>query len=114
MNIQSFNDEWEAFLLKSGNLFNVMANYEFMLFIIGIQESGKGFGNYSKQEKTDLISLGVCKMLEQAGYMQANGSDADGWPQFTSLKDHNAMPPMQYNQLMKQNIMDYFNAKLSS
>ena len=51
MSYQTFTDQWETFLLKAGQYFNVMANYEFLLFIIGIQESGKGFGNFSKMAR---------------------------------------------------------------
>ena len=110
----SFREQWDEFLLKTGKYFNVLPNDEFLLFMIGIQESGKGFDSFSKQEKTDLISLGICKVLELGGYMQQSGHDSEGWPLFISIKPHQPMPPMQYQKLMRQGIMDYFQINVFS
>ena len=112
MSYQTFTDQWETFLLKAGQYFNVMANYEFLLFIIGIQESGKGFGNFSKQEKTDLISLGICRILEIKGYMRQSGNDPEGWPLFDTIKNHQVMPPLQHNRMMREGIMQYFETNV--
>ncbi len=34
-----------------------------LLFLIGVNELGKGHNKYSKQEKTDLIHIAICTLL---------------------------------------------------
>ncbi|MFM7637313.1 MAG: hypothetical protein ACKO5W_05550, partial [Crocinitomicaceae bacterium] len=38
-----------------------------MLFLIGVNELGKGHQNYSKQEKTELFHIAICTLLEPYG-----------------------------------------------
>ncbi|MBU2886186.1 hypothetical protein KO507_10470, partial [Gilvimarinus agarilyticus] len=49
-----------------------------ILFLIGVQELGKGQLNFSKEEKQDLIHLGICKVLSLSGYYKLEGIDQDG------------------------------------
>ena len=109
----SYNDDWAEFLVKTSNYFNVTANDEFLLFIVGLQESGQGFGNYSKQDKTDLISLASCRVLEMNGFMKQTGKDCEGWPIFESIKDHHQMSPVDYKSMIRQGLMDYFKCHVS-
>ncbi len=41
-----------------------------VLFIIGVQELGKGARNFSKEEKQDLMHIAICKVLSLAGYYE--------------------------------------------
>ena len=58
-----------------------------LLFLIGVNELGKGHDKYSKQEKTDLIHIAICTLLTPAGYYEYKGRDEDGWPHFESLRN---------------------------
>ena len=41
-----------------------------ILFLIGVQELGKGKQILSKEEKQDLMHIGICKALSFSGYYQ--------------------------------------------
>jgi hypothetical protein len=104
----TFNEEWEEFLLKASQHFKVMANLEFLMFVMGIQELGQGYKAYSKQEKTDLIALAQCKLMSMSGYTSENGRDIDGWPLYEVLIDEKELAPSSKDQLLKKNLILYF------
>ncbi len=79
-----------------------------ILFLIGVNELGIGYKNYTKAEKTDLFHVAICTLLEPYGYYSFDGRDKDNWPHFTLLKE---LPPLSTNDqqhLMKEAILDYF------
>lgn len=108
------NNEWDEFLLRASNHFKVMANLEFLLFIIGIQELGQGYKQYSKQEKMDLIALAQCKLMSMNGYAKEKGCDAEGWPVYQSITEIEELAPSKKEQLIKKAIIEYFETVLTN
>ncbi len=81
-----------------------------ILFIIGLQELGKGDADYKKEEKLDIIHIGICTVLSQFGFYQAIGRDDDGWPHFKNIKKlPNEIQGESQESLLKQAIIKYFN-----
>ena len=81
-----------------------------ILFIIGLQELGKGDADYKKEEKLDIIHIGVCTVLSQFGYYEFIGKDDDGWPHFKNIKKlPNEIQGELQENLIKQAIIKYFN-----
>ncbi len=81
-----------------------------LLFLIGVNELGLGYKNFSKQEKTDLFHIAICTLLEPYGYYQFKGRDEDAWPHFEILK---TLPPLEHRDqqhLIKESMLDYFIA----
>jgi hypothetical protein len=79
-----------------------------MLFLIGVNELGTGYSNFSKAEKTDLIHVAVCTLLEPHGHYEFEGRDPENWPHFKLLKN---LPPLDHAQqqhLIKDAMIDYF------
>jgi hypothetical protein len=79
-----------------------------MLFLIGVNELGIGHKTFSKSEKTDLLHVAVCTVLEPYGYYEFEGRDKDQWPHFKLLKN---LPPLSHQQqqhLIKEAMIDYF------
>ena len=46
-----------------------------ILFLIGVQELGQGYKKFSKQEKTELLHVAVCTVLEPYGFYEFIGKD---------------------------------------
>jgi hypothetical protein len=81
-----------------------------LLFLIGVNELGQGHKTYSKQEKTDLLHVAVCTLLEPYGYYSFVGRDDDNWPHFQLEKK---LPPLNHQEqqhLIKEAMLDYFIA----
>ncbi|MGI9526598.1 MAG: hypothetical protein ACR2MS_05755 [Weeksellaceae bacterium] len=79
-----------------------------MLFLIGVQELGKGMQRFKKDDKVNLMHIAVCRLLEPYGYYRFEGRDADNWPHFELLQ---ALPVLKANEqslLMRKAIIQYF------
>jgi len=80
-----------------------------ILFIIGLQELGKSNTNLSKEEKLDVIHIGVCTVLSSYGYYKFIGKDDDGWPHFKNIKKlPNEIQGESQELLLKEAIIKYF------
>ncbi len=85
-----------------------------ILFIIGVQELGKGPLEFSKEEKQDLMHIAVCSLLENDGYYEFEGKDADGWPHWKIGKPFKLKGADHQEKLLKQKIVTYFNINTNS
>jgi hypothetical protein len=79
-----------------------------ILFLIGVQELGKGKIKLSKNEKLDVMHIAICSLLAPYGFYEFEGLDKDGWPHWKATDKLPALKPGQQLQLMKQAVVDYF------
>ena len=84
--------------------FKKKPSLEAILLMIGYQECPTTRHSREKEEKVDLINLGVQVVLEKLGFFKKTGYD-NGWPQFsaTDLKTTD-----DKEQLVKHGIVLYF------
>ncbi|MEO9803661.1 MAG: hypothetical protein ABJF04_10460 [Reichenbachiella sp.] len=83
-----------------------------VLFLIGVQELGRGHDNFSKEEKQDLIHLGICKCLSLAGFYELDGVDADGWPHWNLKKKLPHFDSLEQEKLLKMQVIEYFSKEV--
>jgi hypothetical protein len=79
-----------------------------ILFLIGVQELGKGAMNFSKTQKMELMHVGICAIMEKEGYYKKRGVDSDGWPQYEAIKKIPNLSKSEQDQFMKERILEYF------
>ena len=79
-----------------------------VLFIIGIQELGRGAQYFSKEEKQDLMHIAICKVLSYSGYYELIGSDKDGWPHWKAVKKLPHFDLLDQEKLLKIHVIEYF------
>ena len=91
---------WLKLRIKLKEKFGIKPDMNGVLLLIGIQELGKGPGDYSKEEKQDLMHIAVCTILMPSGYYQLEGNDEDGWPHFKQLK-----PLPEFNMIEQENFL---------
>jgi hypothetical protein len=101
---------WEKVESLVVDRFGEKLDMQSILFIIGLQELGKGARNYKKEEKLDIMHIGVCTVLGQYGYYQFIGKDDEGWPHFKNIKKLPTEVQGEFQQnLLKRAVIDYFN-----
>ena len=83
-----------------------------VLFLIGVQELGKGKKVFSKEEKQDLMHIGICKVLSLSGYYRLEGLDQDGWPHWVMIKKLPHFDLLEQEKLLKMHIVEYFEKEL--
>lgn len=79
-----------------------------VLFLIGVQELGKGQRVFSKEEKQDLMHIGICKVLSLSGYYVLEGLDAEGWPHWKMVKKLPHVDLIEQERLLKMHVIEYF------
>jgi len=82
-----------------------------VLFLIGVQELGHGKRFFSKEEKQDLMHIGICKVLSYSGYYELEYLDAEGWPHWRLIKKLPHFDLLEQEKLLKMHVMEYFEAE---
>jgi hypothetical protein len=106
--------KWHALLLQLERLFGKRPeDLRSVLFLIGVQELGKGKKAFSKEEKTDLIHIAICKILSYSGFYRLEGLDEDGWPHWKSVKKLPNFDLLEQEKLLKMHVLEYFEKELN-
>lgn len=84
---------------------------ESILYLIGVQELGKGFLQFSKDDKINLMHIAVCKIFEPYGYYRLSSTDNDGWPHYETLVPLPSLALNDQTNLMKEAVVNYFEQK---
>ncbi len=79
-----------------------------ILFLIGVQELGKGHQKLKKDDKINTLHVAICRLLEPYGYYEYDGRDKDGWPQYKALEKLPYLKAGEQTILMKEAVVRYF------
>lgn len=79
-----------------------------ILFLIGLQELGQSYQKLNKNQKVDVMHIGVCALLSQWGFYDFEGLDADGWPHWKEADKLPSLSAKQQDSLIKEAIIAYF------
>ncbi len=79
-----------------------------VLFLIGVQELGRGPGRFSKRQKEELMHIATCRLLSEMGFYELEGLDQDGWPHWRLIKPIPAYAMLEQELLLKSLAIDYF------
>jgi hypothetical protein len=99
---------WKALLAKIERDFGGDVDLQAVLFLVGIQELGKGYRKYSKDQKLEVLHIAICTLLEPFGYYEFEGYDQEGYPHWKQTENLPALNPGQQLLLMKQALISYF------
>lgn len=103
-----FESEWRETVERVSTWAGQPVDLQGILFLIGVQELGRGYKTFKKDEKVALMHVAICTLLEPYGHYAFLGRDDDGWPHF---KQEQALPVLkaeQQDRLMREAIMEYF------
>ncbi|AZQ64191.1 hypothetical protein EI427_18750 [Flammeovirga pectinis] len=107
--LEQLKIEWTQLLSAlTETLGKAPADLNSILFLIGIQELGKGPVHFSKEEKQDLIHIATCKILSYSNYYELEGLDKEGWPHWKLIKKIPSMDLLAQEQLMRWHVVQYF------
>ena len=83
-----------------------------VLFLIGVQELGKGKRTFSKEEKQDLMHIAICRVLSLSGFYKLEGLDEQGWPHWKLIKKLPHFDLLEQEKLLKMHIIEYFDQEI--
>jgi len=100
--------EWQQLQEKLKERFGEELDMDALIFLIGLQELGKPFQKYKKDEKLGIMHVGICTLLEPFSFYKYEGKDDDGWPHWSLNEQIPHLDAKQQNKLMVDAIIDYF------
>jgi hypothetical protein len=100
--------EWQAVLNTLEERFEKKPDLQTIIFLVGHRELGKHQVKFTKEQKQDLIHVGVCTLLAQADYYTFLDFDEDGWPHFEYNREKPKLDNQQQEKLLKSMIIEYF------
>ncbi len=108
-----FDIKWNELLNKlSSNIGKKPSDLNSVLFLIGVQELGKGHKNFTKEQKQDLMHIAICKVLSLSGYYELEGIDEEGWPHWKLVKKLPHFDILEQERLLKMHVMEYFENEI--
>ena len=111
----ALDTNWDLLLDKLEQLVGKRpADLNAVLFLIGMQELGRGPKRFSKEQKQDLMHVAVCTVLSHSGFYAFIGLDKDNWPQFDLLKPLPSGDILAQEDLLKSHVLLYFDSMLNS
>jgi len=103
------DQSWQGLLVRLETLIGKRPkDLNAVLFIIGVQELGKGSIRFSKEEKQDLMHIAICKVLSFSGYYELDGLDKEGWPHWKTVKKLPHFDLLEQEKLLKMHVLEYF------
>lgn len=107
---ENLKEKWEEVVKLTSEQFGdgETLDLDTIIFIIGLQELGKGYRKYKKDEKLNIMHIAICKVLEPFGYYEYIGIDEDGWPHFDKKENLPFLKAGEQALLMKEAIVKYF------
>ncbi|NQD69218.1 hypothetical protein HP439_00595 [Sphingobacterium shayense] len=109
MKASEVNKKWAKLQETIATEFDMeLPDMKVLLFLIGVQELGKGPQEFSKREKEELMHIATCRMFSAMGFYELNGLDEDGWPHWELVKPIPNYTLLEQELIMKSLIIDYF------
>jgi hypothetical protein len=103
------NEKWKTLQERIATDFDSdKPDIKVMLFLIGVQELGKGPGKFSKRQKEELMHIATCKLFSQMGFYELEGLDQDGWPHWKLVNTIPNYTLLEQEMIMKSLIIEYF------
>lgn len=107
-NVEELKKDWDQLLDALCKMFDADLDLQGVLFLIGVQELGRGVQKYSKDEKQDLMHIATCRLLSIYGYYELKGTDDEGWPHWEMKQKLPKMTLGEQDYLLKQAAIEYF------
>jgi hypothetical protein len=83
-----------------------------VIFLIGVQELGKGPIPFTKEQKQDLMHIATCRLLAMMGHYELEGHDAEGWPHWKLIKPLPHFELFAQESLLKTLAVRYFREEI--
>ena len=105
------NSKWNALQDRIALEFdNEKPDLKVILFLIGVQELGKGPRKFSKRQKEELMHIANCRLFSELGFYELEGLDQDGWPHWKLVKPIPAYTLLEQEMVLKSLVVTYFDS----
>lgn len=106
--LTELEQKWSIVVKRVASQFGEDVDLQAILFLIGVQELGKGNRKFNKDQKLEVMHIAICTLLEPIGYYTFIGNDEDGYPHWELTEELPTLKPGHQMAVMKEAIIDYF------
>ena len=107
------DQEWAELLdMLTQSIGKRPADLNGVLFLVGVQELGRGHQFFTKEQKQDLMHIAICKVLSLSGYYQLEGLDTEGWPHWKLIQKLPNFDLLSQEKLLKIHVIEYFKREV--
>ena len=111
--MENLTQEWELLLDKlEASLGKRPSDLNAVLFLMGVQELGKGHQFFTKEQKQDLMHIAICKALSYSDVYELEGLDQDGWPHWKLVNQIPFVNVIEQEKIMKTHVIEYFEKEV--
>lgn len=101
-------EKWNRLTDLLKTKFGIEQDLTSVLYLIGVQELGRGFENFSQEEKMDLIDMAKAKLLSSLGLYIEKGLNAEGWLIFEKAENYSEISNQNKGFSLHNLIVEYF------
>ncbi len=109
---EDFEKKWLKVVYYFIQLTGKKPNMDIILFMIGVQELGKGQLTFTKEQKQDLMHIAICKILSYSGYYELESQDQDGWPHWKNCKKVPNLNVEEQEKFLQMHVVEYFEKEI--
>ncbi len=110
LDIKKINEDWKKLCARIQHEFDSdEPDVKVFLFLIGVQELGKGPKKFSKRQKEELMHIATCRLMSELGFYELEGLDQDGWPHWKPTRQIPAYTVLEQEFLLKSLIINYLS-----
>jgi len=80
-----------------------------LLFLIGMEHTPVFGVELTKEQKQEVIHVGLCAMLVKEGVYTLDHHDEDGWPHYKATEKSETINIEKQENYIKQLLINYFN-----
>lgn len=102
-------ENWQRACNYFKKRFDVEEDLQTFVYLIGMQELGKIQDRFTKEEKLDIMNIGLCRLLSEFNYYRLVKTDNDGWPHYERIQFLPDLDASQSENLVKEAITIYLN-----
>ena len=100
--------EWQEVQASLEKQFGKKPDLQTITFLVGHRELGKNQVKFSKEQKQDLMHVGICTLLSKAGYYTYLADDEEGWPHLEYNRELPKLNAIDQDSLLKKMTIEYF------
>ncbi len=113
LEIDKIEEKWENLMVSLEQMIGKRPDdLNAVLFLIGVQELGKGHRFFTKEEKQDLMHIAICKVLSFSGIYELEGLDQEGWPHWKLVQQLPFVNTVEQEKLLKAHVIEYFEQEV--
>lgn len=113
MDAGQVNREWADLQKRAAAYFDMEEpDIKVMLFLIGVQELGKGPMKFTKRQKEELMHIATCRLFSSMGFYELKGVDQDGWPHWELVRQIPNYTLLEQELILKSLIVHYFDEQV--